>query len=47
MKAPSLEMVSKKTKQIEAAKNFSMNDKDIETVKWHGCVFFFEFYTLL
>ncbi|XP_064403704.1 RNA polymerase-associated protein RTF1 homolog [Halichondria panicea] len=32
MKAPSLEMVSKKTKQIEAAKNFSMNDKDIETI---------------
>ena len=32
MKPPTLDTVNKKAKQIEAAKNFSMNDEDIERV---------------
>ncbi len=40
MKVPTLEMVTKKTKQIESAKNFSMNDDDIETVSaWLSLIF--------
>ncbi len=32
MRVPTLEMVSKKAKQIDSAKNFSMKDEDIERV---------------
>lgn len=42
MKPPSLEIVSKKAKQIDGAKNFSMKDEDIERVSGNCIIIVFD-----